>query len=379
MSTLISGVLKDGAGIPLAGCQIILKSRVNTSETVASVVAHIVTGPNGEYEFEARTGKYRVYLKPDCRNEFHIGVISVYEDSQPGTLNDFLIAVSDVDLKPDVLRRFDELARRVHEDANSAEQFAGDARRAVDELSGKVQDDIRDRTPDRLALPGAYGFGGIFTRAEALSFQGVSDFGAWLQKATPGRYPVTVADSSALLLGTTKFNGNIDVLWSPFDNDGADTAHKFKTLLCYNEPRAGEHGLHLLQYWYEGDNLRVAGSMIVCDAPSLATLLSATAGADPSGFYRYPAVGSLLLAAYHGASAGAGEVSIATGDVVPGSRLGPVSIPCAVNEGGTTPSPLRAFVGGAGQYNFPGRYQALSGANNVRGNNGFICLFVRVE
>lgn len=137
-----------------------------------SVVAHIVTGQNGEYAFEARTGKYSVYLKTDWRNEFQVGVISVYEDSQPGTLNDFLIAVSDADLKPDVLRRFDELARRVHEDANSAEQFAGDARRAVDELGGKVQDDIRDRTPDRLALPGAYGFGGIFSRSEALSFQG---------------------------------------------------------------------------------------------------------------------------------------------------------------------------------------------------------------
>lgn len=30
MSVLISGVLIDGAGIPMSGCHIILKSRVNT-------------------------------------------------------------------------------------------------------------------------------------------------------------------------------------------------------------------------------------------------------------------------------------------------------------------------------------------------------------
>ncbi|MFN1097414.1 prophage tail fiber N-terminal domain-containing protein [Escherichia coli] len=63
MSVVISGVLLDGAGIPMSGCHIILKSRVNTSEVVMRTVADVVTGNCGEYCFKAQTGKYCVYLK----------------------------------------------------------------------------------------------------------------------------------------------------------------------------------------------------------------------------------------------------------------------------------------------------------------------------
>lgn len=44
MSVVISGALIDGAGIPMSGCHIILKSRVNTSEVVMRTVADVVTG-----------------------------------------------------------------------------------------------------------------------------------------------------------------------------------------------------------------------------------------------------------------------------------------------------------------------------------------------
>ncbi|SJD83515.1 tail fiber protein [Shigella sonnei] len=46
MSVVISGALTDGAGIPMSGCQIILKSRVNTSEVVMRTRADVVTGSN---------------------------------------------------------------------------------------------------------------------------------------------------------------------------------------------------------------------------------------------------------------------------------------------------------------------------------------------
>ncbi len=67
------------------------------------------------------------------------------------------------------------------------------------------QSDIRDRTPGRLALSGMYGFGQAFTSAEALSFNGQADFVIWLQTVTRG-VAVSIADSSTLLKGTTKFN-----------------------------------------------------------------------------------------------------------------------------------------------------------------------------
>ena len=128
MSVVISGVLLDGAGIPMSGCHIILKSRVNTSEVVMRTVADVVTGNCGEYCFKAQTGKYCVYLKQDWRDEYCVGDIAVYDDSRPGTLNDFLTALDEGDLKPDVVKRFEELmaqARQSAEAAAESERQAG--------------------------------------------------------------------------------------------------------------------------------------------------------------------------------------------------------------------------------------------------------------
>ncbi|EDS9959647.1 hypothetical protein GT314_004980, partial [Salmonella enterica subsp. enterica] len=128
MSVLISGALVDGAGIPLSGCHIILKSRVNTSEVVMRTIADVVTGNNGEYSFEAQAGKYCVYLKQDWRDEYCVGDISVYHDAKPGTLNDFLTALSEDDLKPDVVRRFEEMVAQAQQSAEAAaksERLAG--------------------------------------------------------------------------------------------------------------------------------------------------------------------------------------------------------------------------------------------------------------
>ncbi|TQN80975.1 UNVERIFIED_ORG: tail fiber-like protein [Citrobacter freundii] len=128
MSVLISGALIDGAGIPMSGCHIILKSRVNTSEVVMLTVADVVTGNNGEYSFEAQVGKYCVYLKQDWRDEYCVGDIAVYVDSKPGTLNDFLTALDEGDLKPDVVARFEAMVVQAQQSAEAAagsEQLAG--------------------------------------------------------------------------------------------------------------------------------------------------------------------------------------------------------------------------------------------------------------
>ncbi|EFN6231541.1 phage tail protein [Escherichia coli] len=127
MSVVISGALIDGAGIPMSGCHIILKSRVNTSEVVMRTVADVVTGNCGEYCFKAQTGKYCVYLKQDWCDEYCVGDISVYYDSKPGTLNDFLTALDEDDLKPDVVKRFEEIADAVN---RLSEQVSSDREKA---------------------------------------------------------------------------------------------------------------------------------------------------------------------------------------------------------------------------------------------------------
>ncbi|HEI2301528.1 TPA: prophage tail fiber N-terminal domain-containing protein [Escherichia coli] len=654
MSVVISGALIDGAGIPMSGCHIILKSRVNTSEVVMRTVADVVTGNCGEYCFKAQTGKYCVYLKQDWRDEYCVGDIAVYDDSKPGTLNDFLTALDEGDLKPDVVKRFEEMVAQAQQSAEaaaeserqagqhvadaqqiksdcetladnvqqnaeavaedkkqvaqlassatqdaaraeqavkdadkivqkavdkldeaatltgeakasaevaakseqSAKQHRDEAQRIVDDLKGSIasttekglvqlcsdtdndseelaatpkavktvmdetktkapldspaftgtpttptppddatgletanaafvrkllaalvgsspealdtlnelaaalgndpnfattvtnalagkqplndvltavsqitpkentlpyfsaegrillaqlsekarallaldtteamrtelelkaaatmepQSDIRDRTPGRLALSGMHGFGQAFTSADALTFDGQADFAEWLKESTPGRYAVSIADSSTLLAGTTKFNGIIDVMWSPFDNDESDTTRKFKTLLCFNQYYEGEHSIHRLTYRWSGNNWNATVNPIIYDGDSLAFLLSRTAGNGPSSYYKYPAVGVPVLAVYQGAAAGDKAIKIGLGDIVPGSRLGPVTITCSINDAGSYVSTPRVSAGGAGAFSFPGRYQALSGFSNSYGDEGRICLFVRIE
>ncbi|WP_105470460.1 prophage tail fiber N-terminal domain-containing protein [Escherichia coli] len=240
-----------------------------------------------------------------------------------------------------------------------------------------AQSDIRDRTPGRLALSGMYGFGQAFTSTEALAFNGQADFAEWLKEATPGRYAVSIADSSTLLAGTTKFNGIIDVMWSPFDNDESDAIRKFKTLLCFNQYYEGEHSIHRLTYRWSGNSWNATVSPIIYGGDSLAYLLSRTAGSG--SYYKYPAVGVPILAAYQGTGTGDTSIKIGLGDVVPGSRLGPVRIASMFSETGSYTYSAQLTVYGAGSYSFPGRYMALSGYSGVATNGALTCLFVRIE
>ncbi|HFK3185061.1 TPA: prophage tail fiber N-terminal domain-containing protein [Escherichia coli] len=317
---------------------------------------------------------------------FATTVTNALAGKQP--LNDVLTAVGQITPRKNSLLYYNESGNLTLTDLTGrAKSLLGlgtyEKMRALLELKAAAtmepQSDIRDRTPGRLALPGMFGFGKIFSSTEALTFNGQADFAEWLKEVMPERYAVSITDSSTLLPGTTKFNGIIDVTWSPFDNDESDTARKFKTLMFYNQYYEGEHSIHRLTYRWSGNSWNAEVSPIIYDGDSLAFLLSRTAGNGPSSYYKYPAVGSLILAVYQGTAAGDKEIKIGLGDVVAGSRLGPVAIDCAINNSGTYVSTPSVKAGGAGAFSFPGRYQALSGYRGTYGDRGFICLFVRIE
>ncbi len=317
---------------------------------------------------------------------FATTVTNALAGKQP--LNDMLTAVSQITPEENTLPYFSEEGRillaQLSEKARALLALdTPEAMRIELELKAAAtmepQSDIRDRTPGRLALSGMHGFGQAFASTEALTFNGQADFAEWLKEATPGRYAVSIADSSTLLAGTTKFNGIIDVMWSPFDNDESDTTRKFKTLLCFNQYYEGEHNIHHLTYRWSGNNWNATVSPIIYDGDSLTFLLSRTAGNGPYSYYKYPAVGVPVLAVYQGTAAGDKAIKIGQGDIVPGSRLGPVTITCSINDAGSYVSTPRVSAGGAGAFSFPGRYQALSGFSNSYGDEGRICLFVRIE
>ncbi|HIA8561528.1 TPA: prophage tail fiber N-terminal domain-containing protein, partial [Escherichia coli] len=152
MSVLISGVLTDGAGLPMSGYHIILKARQNTSAVVMRTVVTVVTGPAGEYAFEAQTGRYDVYLRSCIEREYCVGDISVYDDSKPGTLNDFLTALDEGDLKPDVVKRFEELVAQAQQSAEAAaesERQAGQHAEAATLIKEQVEtlaDNVQQNT-----------------------------------------------------------------------------------------------------------------------------------------------------------------------------------------------------------------------------------------
>ncbi|EMW4410108.1 prophage tail fiber N-terminal domain-containing protein [Escherichia coli] len=317
---------------------------------------------------------------------FATTVTNALAGKQP--LNDVLTAVSQITPEENTLPYFSAdgriLLAQLSEKARALLALdTPEAMRTELELKAAAtmepQSDIRDRTPGRLALSGVYGFGQAFASADALTFNGQADFAEWLKEATPGRYAVSIADSSTLLAGTTKFNGIIDVMWSPFDNDESDTTCKFKMLLCFNQYYEGEHSIHRLTYRWSGNNWNATVSPIIYDGDSLAFLLSRTAGNGPSSYYKYPAVGVPIMAAYQGESFGA-DVSLGLGDIVPGSRLGPLAMSASVIDSGTCVSTPQVAIGGASAYNFPGRYMALSGSrSNHDTKRGYIGLFVRIE
>ncbi|HCJ5971459.1 TPA: prophage tail fiber N-terminal domain-containing protein, partial [Escherichia coli] len=120
MSVLISGALINGAGVPMAECKIYLDALVNTSEVVIESFAVIETDAAGQYAFDAQKGKYTVHIKQKNGPKCCVGDISVYDDSKPGTLNDFLTALDEGDLKPDVVKRFEELVAQAQQSAEAA-------------------------------------------------------------------------------------------------------------------------------------------------------------------------------------------------------------------------------------------------------------------
>lgn len=130
---VIKGVINSPAGAPVAGATLTFTSLHNRAGILKSVLSQ-VTAYNGEYSFTLVPGIYSVRLTTDRRTPSEIGVIRVYDDSTDGSLNDFLGA-SDIDLRPEALRRFEELAKQANDAATSARQD----KERVETLAGEVQ------------------------------------------------------------------------------------------------------------------------------------------------------------------------------------------------------------------------------------------------
>ncbi|MCD3669821.1 prophage tail fiber N-terminal domain-containing protein [Escherichia coli] len=141
----LKGVIKTPTGEPLGGATITLTSLHNRAGILKSVFSHVTT-QNGEYDFPVLPGVYSVRLTQSTQRLSEIGVIRVYEDSADGSLNDFLGA-TDIDLRPEALKKFEELAQQAQQSAEKAGEHATaaeQARQDTETLAGEIQQDAEE-------------------------------------------------------------------------------------------------------------------------------------------------------------------------------------------------------------------------------------------
>ncbi|HHU8500810.1 TPA: prophage tail fiber N-terminal domain-containing protein, partial [Escherichia coli] len=126
----ISGVLKDGTGKPVQNCTIVLKARRTSSTVVVNTVASENPDEAGRYSMDVEYGQYSVTLLVEGFPPSHAGTIIVYEGSRPGTLNDFLGAMTEDDVRPEALRRFELMVNEVARHAGASSQSAAAAKKS---------------------------------------------------------------------------------------------------------------------------------------------------------------------------------------------------------------------------------------------------------
>ncbi|EOT3729419.1 phage tail protein, partial [Escherichia coli] len=70
----------------------------------------------------------------------HAGTITVYEDSRPGTLNDFLGAMTEDDARPEALRRFELMVEEVTRNASAVAQNTAAAKKSASDAGTSARE-----------------------------------------------------------------------------------------------------------------------------------------------------------------------------------------------------------------------------------------------
>ena len=140
MAVKISGVLKDGTGKPVQNCTIQLKAKRNSTTVVVNTLASENPDEAGRYSMDVEYGQYSVILLVEGFPPSHAGTITVYEDSQPGTLNDFLGAMTEDDVRPEALRRFELMVEEVARNASAVAQNTAAAKKSASDAGTSARE-----------------------------------------------------------------------------------------------------------------------------------------------------------------------------------------------------------------------------------------------
>ncbi|EQC0586513.1 prophage tail fiber N-terminal domain-containing protein, partial [Escherichia coli] len=127
-------------GKPVQNCTIQLKAKRNSTTVVANTVASENPDEAGRYSMDVEYGQYSVILLVEGFPPSHAGTITVYEDSQPGTLNDFLGAMTEDDVRPEALRRFELMVEEVARNASAVAQNTAAAKKSASDAGTSARE-----------------------------------------------------------------------------------------------------------------------------------------------------------------------------------------------------------------------------------------------
>ena len=200
MTVKISGVLKDGTGKPVQNCTIVLKARRTSSTVVVNTVASENPDEAGRYSMDVEHGQYSVTLLVEGFPPSHAGTITVYEGSRPGTLNDFLGAMTEDDARPEALRRFELMVEEVARNASAVAQNTAAAKKSAGDASTSAREAATHATDAAgSARAASTSAGQAATSAQSAS----SSAGTASTKATEASKSAAAAESSKSAAATS--------------------------------------------------------------------------------------------------------------------------------------------------------------------------------
>ena len=200
MTVKISGVLKDGTGKPVQNCTIVLKARRTSSTVVVNTVASENPDEAGRYSMDVEHGQYSVTLLVEGFPPSHAGTITVYEGSRPGTLNDFLGAMTEDDVRPEALRRFEQMVEEVSRNASAVAQNTAAAKKSASDASASASEAATHATDAAASARAASTSAG---QAASSAQSASSSAGTASTKATEAEKSAAAAESSKSAAATS--------------------------------------------------------------------------------------------------------------------------------------------------------------------------------
>ncbi|WP_137553234.1 phage tail protein, partial [Escherichia coli] len=154
----------------------------------------------GRYSMDVEYGQYSVILLVEGFPPSHAGTITVYEDSRPGTLNDFLGAMTEDDARPEALRRFELMVEEVARNASVVAQNTAAAKKSASDAGTSAREAATHATDAADSARAASTSAG---QAASSAQSASSSAGTASTKATEASKSAAAAESSKSVAATS--------------------------------------------------------------------------------------------------------------------------------------------------------------------------------